>query len=48
MFKAWEIFNQDPDADTGGRWFESLIYPKGVGKRMVMDREKVKTSSEVE
>jgi hypothetical protein len=37
------------DADTGGRWFESLIFinnPKGVGKRMVVDRQKVKTGSE--
>ena len=40
---------RDPDADTGGRWLESKMFinnPKGVVKRMVMDRQKVKTSSE--
>jgi hypothetical protein len=39
---------RDPDADTGGRWFESLIFIKQSkrGKRMAMDRQKVKTSSE--
>jgi hypothetical protein len=40
---------RDPDADTGGRWFESVIFinnSKGVGKRTVMDRQKVKTGSE--
>jgi hypothetical protein len=37
---------QDPDADTGGRWLESKMFinnPKGIGKRMVVDRQKVKT-----
>jgi hypothetical protein len=32
-----------------GRWFESLIFInnlKGVGKRIVVDRQKVKASSE--
>ena len=40
---------RDPDADTGGRWLESKVFinnPKGVGKRMVMDRQKVNTRSE--
>ena len=42
---------RDPDADTRGRWFESLIFlnhPKWVGKRMAVDRQKVKTSSEIQ
>jgi hypothetical protein len=32
---------RDPDADTGVRWFESLIFIsiQGAGKRMVVDRK---------
>jgi hypothetical protein len=51
-FEIGEIIKgtrRGPDADTGGRWFESLIFinhPKGLGKRMVVDRQQVKTSSE--
>jgi hypothetical protein len=39
---------RDPDAYTKGRWLESYnVYSsKGVGKRMVGDRHKVKTRSE--
>ena len=37
---------RDPDADTGGRWFESLIFIiiQEAGKRMVVDRQKILTS----
>ena len=34
---------RDPDADMGGRWFESLMFIiiQGVGKRMVVHRQKI-------
>jgi hypothetical protein len=34
---------RDSDADTGGRWFESLkcIIVKEVGKRIVVDRQNI-------
>lgn len=34
---------RDPDANTGGRWLEYKMFihnPKGVGKRIVVDRQK--------
>ena len=39
---------RDPDADTGGRWFESLIFieQRGVGKKKVQDVQEFITRSE--
>ena len=39
---------RDPDADTGGRWFKSLIFIsiQGAGKRQVVDRQHIMTRSE--
>ena len=45
MEAGFQPTRRDPDADTGGRWFESEIFinnPKGVGKRMVMEGKRSK------
>jgi hypothetical protein len=44
----YEGTGRDPDADTGGRWFGSLIFLiiQVAGNRMVVDRQKIITWSE--
>ena len=46
--RSFKGIGRDTDADTGGRWFESLIFIiiQGAGKRMVVDRQMIITRSE--
>ena len=42
LLLQYHATRRDPDADTVGRWLEShnVYSSKGVGKRMVVDRQK--------
>ena len=48
MAREYNDTRRDPDADTGGRWFDSLMFIEqlGAGKRQVEDRQEFITRSE--